>query len=64
MKQTTRKSSSKSKSKKVKIKYNFDINNNSVLKLKWKSPNDKKMNIIDFTTDPEMGDTIHIKDNH
>jgi hypothetical protein len=64
MKRTTRKSSSKSSSKKVKIRYNFDINNDSILKLKWQSPNDKKMNVIDFTTDPEKGNTIKIKDNH
>ena len=64
MKRTTSKSSSKSSSKKVKIRYNFDINNDSILKLKWQSPNDKKMNVIDFTADPEKGNTIKIKDNH
>ena len=64
MKRQSSKSSSKSSSKKVNVKLNFDINNKSVLKFKWQSPNDKKMNEINFTTDSEAGNTIQIKDNH
>ena len=45
------------------LKYKFDSKDNSILKIKWKSPNDKKENILDFRMDKEDY-TIKIKDNH
>lgn len=64
MKRTTSKNSSKSSSKKVKVRYKFDTKDNSVLKLKWQSPNDRKMNELNFVNDENGGNTINIKDNH
>ena len=64
MKRQSSSSSSKSSNKKVKIRYKFDTKDNSIFKFKWQSPNDKKMNEINFVDEPNNGNTIKIKDNH
>lgn len=64
MRRTTTKRSSKISNKKVKVRYKFDTNDDSVLKFKWRSPNDRKMNELNFVNDGNGGNTINIKDNH
>lgn len=64
MRRTTTKRSSKISSKKVNVRYKFDTNDDSVLKFKWRSPNDRKMNELNFVNDENGGNTINIKDNH
>lgn len=49
--------------KSANTKYKFDSKDNSILKIKWKSPNDEKENTIDFRSDKEKY-TIKIEDNH
>lgn len=64
MRRTTTKRSSKTSSKKVNVRYKFDTNDDSVLKFKWRLPNDRKMNELNFVNDENGGNTINIKDNH
>ena len=62
MKRTSSKTASKSN--KRQIKYKFDRKDNSILKIKWKSPNDKKGNTFDVNVNPKKFNTIEIQDEH
>ena len=45
-------------------KTKLDLKDNSILKIRWKSPNDKKENTLNINVDFKDANTIKIKDNH
>lgn len=49
---------------KYKIKYKLDWNDDSILKVRWKSPNDKKSNLFNLIVNMNDDDFLKIKDNH
>ena len=46
------------------FKFLLDWDDNSIVKLKWKSPNDKKSNLFDFLVDFGNNNDMIIRDFH
>lgn len=57
-------SRSKSSNTSKKVKYKLDFKDDSIMKVKWKSPNDGKENVLDIGIDLKDNSFIKIKDNH
>lgn len=56
--------STKSKQTNKKVRVKLDFKDDSIMKIKWKSPNDNKQNTVDFNVDFSKDDFIKMKDNH
>lgn len=63
MRKKTQKQSSKSTNKKN-VKFKLNRNDSCVMKVKWNSPHDKKLNTLDINMNPKKFNTINIEDNH
>lgn len=50
--------------KSANVHYKFDITDNFIVKVKWKSPIDKKDNTLNINADIKEVNFIKIKDNH
>lgn len=48
----------------VKVTNTFNPLDNSIMKITWKSPNDKKENLVNMLLNPLDFSTMRIKDNH